>query len=74
MRSRDRKWARLLVISLENADGYKASVRQRWEEDVQEVLYTRVLPLDIMAVGLPLGTLLMFLIHTLMTTGQESVS
>ena len=68
------KWARLIVKSLENADGYKASVRQSWEEDVEEVLYTRLRPLDIMAAGMPLGTLLIFLIHTLMTPGQESVS
>ena len=51
-----------------------ASVRLRWEEDVHESLYTRLQPLDIMAVGLPLSTLLMFLIHALMTPGQESVS
>ena len=41
---------------------------------MQEVLYTRLHPLDIMAAGMPLGTLLMFLIHKLMTPGQESVS
>ena len=34
------KWARLIVKSLENADSYKASVRQRWEEDVHDSLYT----------------------------------
>ena len=64
------KWARLIVKSLKNADGYKASVRQRWEEDVHESMYTRLHPLDIMAAGMPLGTLLMFLIHTLMTPRQ----
>ena len=37
-------------------------------------MYTRLHPLDIMAAGMPLGTLLMFLMHTLMTPGQESVS
>ena len=68
------KWARLIVKSLENADGYKANVRQRWEEDVNESMYTTLHLLDIMAAGMPLGTLLMFLIHTLMTPEQESLS
>ena len=41
---------------------------------MDETEYTRLHPLDIMAAGMPIGTLLMFLIHTLMTPGQESVS
>ena len=69
-----RKWARLIAKSLENADGYKASVNKRWEQVVDETEYTRLHPLDIMAEEMPIGTLLMFLIYTLMTPGQESVS
>ena len=69
-----RKWARLIAKSLENADGYKASVRQRWEQVMDEMEYTRLNPLDLMTEEMPIGTLLMFLIHTLMTPGHESVS
>ena len=31
-------------------------------------------PLDLMTEEMPIGTLLMFMIHTLMTPGRESVS
>ena len=30
------KWARLIVKSLENVEDYKASVRERWEQVVDE--------------------------------------
>ena len=41
---------------------------------MDETEYTRLHPLDLMTEELPIGTLLMFMIHTLMTPGHESVS